>query len=187
MNKKGSSDKLETLRVKAAMLAYFHFRKRFDLVCCEFDYGSADILAVSGYGIFEVEVKVSIADMRREIKKFKHNLYSHHPAIEKPSKDHPCRYFSFAVPEVMKDEAFVFCKSHFPLAGLYVLKTDGFSKFVPGIDSKIKAQPLKPYFYGNRDLEELKLSMVHGMGNNLVNAYYGLFDSKKALLPLKLI
>ena len=186
MNSKGKSDKLETLRVKAAILNYLHFKKKFDLVCCEFNYGAADVLAVSGYGIFEVEVKVSIADMQRENKKYKHKLLVQHPAIEKPSTEHPCRYFSFAVPEAIESEATVFCKTFFPFAGLYVLG-DTFAKFTPAIKTKIKAQPLKPHFYGHRDLEQLKLWIGHGMANNLVNNYYELFDAKKALLPLRLI
>jgi len=186
MNRKGKSDKLETLRVKAAILNYLHFKKKIDLICCEFNYGAADVLAVSGYGIFEVEVKVSIADMQRENKKYKHKLLVQHPAIEKPSTEHPCRYFSFAVPEAIEDPATIFCKTHFPFAGLYVLG-DQFAKFTPCIKTKLKAQPLKPYFYGHRDMDQLKLWIRHGMSNNLVNAYYELFDAKKALLPLRLI
>jgi hypothetical protein len=186
MNSKGKSDRLETLRVKAAVLGYFHFKKKFDYVCCEFNYGAADVLAVSGYGIFEVEVKVSVADLKRENKKYKHKCHEVHPAAEKPSIEHPCRYFSFAVPKAIEGEAFSFCKTYFPSAGLLILGDD-FSKFAPNISTKIKAHPLKPYFYGHRDLEQLKLWIGHGMGNNLVNAYYELFDAKKALLPLRLI
>jgi len=186
MNKNGKSDKLETIRVKAAILNFLHFKKKFDYICCEFNYGAADILAVSGYGIFEVEVKVSVADLKRENKKYKHKLYTHCAAIEKPSTGHPCRYFSFAVPEFIKDEAITFCKIYFPFAGLYVLG-DNFSKFQPNIKTMIKSKPLKPYFYGQQNLEQLKLRIGHGMGNNLANTYYELFESKKELLPLRLI
>jgi hypothetical protein len=186
MNKNGKSDRLETIRVKAAILNYFHFTKKIDYICCEFNYGAADILAVSGYGIFEVEVKVSVADLKRENKKYKHKLYTHCAAIEKPSTGHPCRYFSFAVPEFIKDEAITFCKIYFPFAGLYVLG-DNFSKFQPNIKTMIKSKPLKPYFYGQQNLEQLKLRIGHGMGNNLANTYYELFESKKELLPLRLI
>lgn len=185
MNSKGKSDKLETLRVKAALFSYFHFYKGFDIVCNEFCYGSSDVLAIQANAIFEVEVKVSVGDLRREKDKYKHK-YCEQKLLEEGRT--PWRFFYFAVPYGIKNEAYAFVKEQFPLSGLLVLNDGDFSSYgATGIDTKIKAQKLTPYYFGCKNYEHLKTKALHGMATSLSKTYYDLYFAKKALLPLRLI
>lgn len=176
-------DKLETIRLKAALVSYFRFQKKHDIVCTEFSYGKADVLSIcnNGKAIFEVEVKVSFSDLKRESKKYKHRRDSLSFTDSKP-----CRYFYLAVPEFLKEQAKEICKQNFPNAGLYILRDgDFFSYGASGISTVIKAKPtFLPYTYRYKNLKE---EAIRGMANNLAKIYSDLVEAKKRLIPLKLI
>jgi hypothetical protein len=69
-----------------------------------------------------------------------------------------------------------------------VLNDGDFSSYgATGIDTKIKAQKLTPYYFGCKNYEHLKTKALHGMATSLSKTYYDLYFAKKALLPLRLI
>jgi hypothetical protein len=179
---RNSSDRLETLKVKAALISYFRFYKNHDIICTEFSYGKADVLSISnnGKGIYEVEVKVSLSDLKREPKKYKHKRDSLEVTNSKP-----CRYFYLAIPKFLEEQAKEILKQNFPNAGLYVLRDGDFSSYgASGISTVIKAQPTflpHNYRYGNLEKEAIR-----GMANNLAKVYSDLVEAKRKLIPLRL-
>jgi hypothetical protein len=64
----------EAARLKAAALCYWRYDRQFPLVALEASYcGTADVLAVSrARRLVETEVKISLRDLRADIKKEKH-------------------------------------------------------------------------------------------------------------------
>lgn len=170
------SDKLETLKIKAALVSYFRFKKGHSIVCTEFNYGSADVLSISDneQEIYEVEVKVSLSDLKREPSKGKHKRHPQHLAYSKP-----CMFFSLAVPEALEAQAKEICKQYFPYAGLFVVRDGNYSSYgTPGVITIIKAQPLIPHL--SKDLRE---KIIRGMANNLAKLYYDLIEAKKKPIP----
>ena len=178
---RSSSDRIETLKVKAALVAYFRFKKLHNIVCCEFSYGSSDVMSISRNGkyIYECEVKVSNSDMHREIKKYKH-IFKLQPATS-----WPWRYFYFAVPEYLATKADTFVRENFPLAGLYMINEGNFSAYDPiGVKTVIKAKPVN---IGNLvHHKDLKEDAIKGMANNIVSVYGKLVDAERKLLPIKM-
>jgi len=112
--------------IKAAVASYWRYTKQCHLVALEasswlkpFNYGGqADILAVTKRRhLVETEVKVSLADMRRDKSKRKHTYY------KQGSSYYPTQRFFFAVPKEIANAACLLCGQLFPYAG--VLGSDG--------------------------------------------------------------
>jgi len=87
---------IDSYEIKTALMRYFRWQRQF--ICAEevgLGGGWADILADTGEQIYEVEVKVSKADLKNESKKRKHN------------KDwgHKANKFYICVPEYLIKDA----------------------------------------------------------------------------------
>ena len=96
------------------------------------DGGSADLLAVNKRGyLIEVEVKISLADLRADRKKSKHEYFR--KLIGLPYKNtqmrfgqevarepsiYPTHFFYFAVPFEISNESKLICDELYPYAGL---------------------------------------------------------------------
>ena len=110
--------------VKLAVLMYLRYEKQYPLVALESDcnlntYGPlADVMAVDKERrLVEVEVKVTLADFRRDKKKRKHIWLS------KDNGHLPTSYFYFAVPTEIANKVAFECAQLYPYAG--VLGTGG--------------------------------------------------------------
>ena len=111
--------------VKVAVLEYFRYRKQYPLVALEsvntldvYGVGLADVMAVTkDRRLIEVEVKVTVADFRRDKKKRKHSLLSDDNGFL------PTSYFYFAVPTEIANKVAFECAQLYPYAG--VLGTGG--------------------------------------------------------------
>jgi len=111
--------------VKLAVLMYLRYEKQYPLVALESDcnlntYGPlADVMAVDKERrLVEVEVKVTLADFRRDKKKRKHSLLS-----REDNGYLPTSYFYFAVPTEIANKVAFECAQLYPYAG--VLGTGG--------------------------------------------------------------
>lgn len=62
-------------KVKAALLAYFRYKKQVHYMATECGFFSSDLLMESKGLLTEIEVKVSLADFRADFKKPKHEFY----------------------------------------------------------------------------------------------------------------
>ena len=101
--------------VKAFVLCYLRFKRGFSVVATEYNYGASDIIGIDKARcyIWDIEVKVSLADMKRERTKHKHSLFRHNDAR--------VNFFSFAVPFTIEEKALDLCRESFPYAGLIVV------------------------------------------------------------------
>lgn len=133
-----ASTELDSDTVKALTLQYWRYDRQHSLVILEYD--GADVLTVSkDRFLYEVEVKVSIADLRRDIAKAKHFILrerlgldtdgvkawqwqrllrsrSLYPGLRRP-KPH-LQQFYFAVPLQLEDKARAVIDELYPYAGL---------------------------------------------------------------------
>ena len=120
--KKGQSS-LTALEIKAMVAGYFRYKKQCPVVAFEAsnklkwaDGELADILVVSeSRMLYEIEVKVSLSDLRGDRKKRKHNSF-----LEGPSYLPTYKYY-FAVSKELADKALDICNELYPYAGLLVV------------------------------------------------------------------
>jgi hypothetical protein len=73
---KGASLRLNSALIKTAVLGHFRFNERYIYICTEASPWNADILMIDPKDyLVEIEVKVSIADLKADLKKPKHRAY----------------------------------------------------------------------------------------------------------------
>jgi len=115
--------------IKLATLAYWRFDRQHIMGAIE--CSGADVKTVSrNLMIAETEVKVTIADMRREVKtkRYKHRRMNGEFAtalMTYPTSTHyqpEVNYFYFIVPERLKDKALKAVAELYPYAGLLVCR-----------------------------------------------------------------
>lgn len=108
------------------------------------DGGSADVLAVNKKRyLIEVEVKTSLADMKADRRKLKHEYYRKcigmpykNTAMRfgkgepKEPKAYPTHLFYFAVPYELANEAVTLCENLYPYAGLLTNKQHFYGNIV---------------------------------------------------------
>jgi len=109
--------------IKSTVAGFFRYKKQCPIVAFEasnrleaFQGVPADILVVTkARMLYEIEVKISCADMRQDIKKRKHWFFSNRP------NELPVNKFYFAVPVEIEEKAISICESLYPYAGLLVV------------------------------------------------------------------
>lgn len=132
---------MDALELKAMMARYLRFERACPLLALECPSmlenswttgGAADLLAVDKAGfLIEIEVKVSISDLKADRNKPKHNYYRKvmgypynnkvrkfgHVFTEEPNF-YPTHLFYFAVTPEIANEAKLVCENLYPYAGL---------------------------------------------------------------------
>lgn len=106
--------------IKACVAAYWRYKRQCPLVAFEtgsrLDWGygeQADILAVNKERcLIETEVKVSIADLKKDKNKPRHCFF------RDGGGHYPTAYFYFAVPKDIANQVTLLCDSLFPYAGV---------------------------------------------------------------------
>ena len=117
-----------TEQIKIATLAYWRYTKHHLVGAIECK--DADVLTVNrSYMLTESEVKVSIADMQREVvtKRYKHLRMN--GGI--PSLYPEAHYFYFVVPEELQDKALKICEERYPYAGLLIFGDEKLDIYKP--------------------------------------------------------
>jgi hypothetical protein len=118
------------------------------------DGGAADVLAVNkNRYIIEVEVKISLADMRADRKKAKHEYYrklcgmtynTKHKRfgqiVEIEPEEYPTHWFYFAVPHELFNDAKILCENIYPYAGLLTDVTTSWSDGTKTTDAKVRRE-----------------------------------------------
>jgi hypothetical protein len=113
-------------KIKAIVAGYWRYHMQCPFVALEADcnlgpwkdYGAADVLVINKKRqVIETEVKVTIADLKQDVKKAKHVSFSC------GKRDRVTSYFYFAVPKELANKACLVCNEMYPYAG--VLGTDG--------------------------------------------------------------
>lgn len=113
--------KVSAEKIKAAVAAYWRYTRQCPLVALEAncrlqsfsDGGQADVLVVTKERyLMEVEVKISMEDLRRDHEKRKHLSFRY--GLPK----YPTRHFYFAVPKELANRVILVCDQLYPYAGV---------------------------------------------------------------------
>ena len=113
--------KVTAAEIKASVAAYWRYIRQYPFVALEAscrleafaDGGQADVLVISkSRYLIEVEVKLSIADLRRDREKLKHRNF------RDGLVQYPTRLFYFAVPKEIANKVAVLCANLYPYAGV---------------------------------------------------------------------
>ncbi len=114
-----------------------HFRYKYQNYIIAFEADNADVLLVDKDNFLtEIEVKVTMGDLRRDKAKRKHFWYNN----GEPIFHLPRLRFYFAVPKDMANKAVLLCEQHYPYAG--VIGSDG--KGGDDVELYRKAKHLNP-------------------------------------------
>ncbi len=111
---------LSTTEIKTMVAAFYRYKKQCPVVAFEawdrLRWGNgqpADVLIITeSRMLYEVEVKVTISDLRSDINKSKHAWFTRYPT------EQPVYNFYFAVPEEIGEKAREICEERYPYAGL---------------------------------------------------------------------
>jgi len=116
--------------IKAVIASYWRYIRQCPVIALEVssnlssyaDEERADVLAVDkNRFLIETEVKVTLADLKRDVKKTKHR------GFREGLSRCVARHFYFAVPEDIANEACRICTDLYPYAG--VLGTNGLDEY----------------------------------------------------------
>jgi hypothetical protein len=119
--------------IKAEVASYFRYKRQCSIVAFEtpnnckwYDGEPADVLAVDDRRmLYEIEVKISMADFRHDATKTKHRLFTNDPTFR------PVNYFYFAVPTEIANQVEEECRILYPYAG--VIRVHKISESTAGI------------------------------------------------------
>ena len=138
--------KVTSFDLKLALMQYFRYGKQ--CVVTE-ECNDNDIMVDTGNEIVEIEVKMSVSDMRADLKKRlggrgKHDFYSNPRGRSWmiPNK------FYFCVPSYMKDDALAFAKMINPKYGVFVFDEKKF----------LDKHPMKGYIKKGSHAQFLKVA-----------------------------
>lgn len=98
---------LSSKEIKTKLLHFYRFKKRYKFIATEAGKWSADVLVSNEQEILEIEVKISLVDLKNDFKKRKHKIYKEPSAYFKtflPNK------FYFCVPQELVEEALLLIK-----------------------------------------------------------------------------
>ena len=136
-------------QLKAIIASYWRYVRQCPVIALEVnanlssysDGERADVLAVDkNRFLIETELKVTLADLRRDAKKSKHRAFR-----EKSPTSCVARYFYFAVPKDIANKACPICNDLYPYAG--VLGTNGLDEYGVVIYRQAKFLPGKRLRY----------------------------------------
>jgi hypothetical protein len=158
---------MESAILKTEALCWLRFGKKMPYICTEGGYWNSDVLGVCDKFSVEIEVKVSIADLKREFvtKTAKHYLFANASDAVGPSKGTP-NYFYFYVPPEIKDAALEIVKEKAPKAGLAVYG-DGWGR--PGDKTTVAHRPTK--LHEAAPSAQFIKTVLNRMGSELCGRY----------------
>ena len=127
-------------QIKAVIVSYWRYVRQCPVIALEVNsnlssYSGeeiADVLAVDkNRFLIETEVKVTLADLKRDVKKSKHRDFQ-------DNRRCIARYFYFAVPRDIANQVKLICDDRYPYAG--VLASNGLDEY--GVEVYRNAKPL---------------------------------------------
>lgn len=165
-------DKAE--EIKFLVMCYWRFARQHYLVATEYSgYCIADVISVSASGreVCETEVKISVADLKKEKQKPKHIKDAFGNKLFRGQFIHK---FYFAMPSSMAelDQVRLICDGRFPYAG--ILSIEPYEDFLkdsrgiygpPPVKCVKHAQPLQPEELTKEEL----MRISRGMSNSFCN------------------
>lgn len=162
---------MKSADLKTEALCWLRFGKKLDYICTEGGYWSADVLGVSEEFAIEVEVKVSIADLRAEFrnKKTKHYYYANTKGGWVPN------FFYFAVPLELAEKTVEIVKELAPKAGVLAYQ---YPHERPGMRMRVVKRPTS--LHDKKPDKRLVRAAMLRMGSELCNLHIALDKLKNA-------
>lgn len=167
--------------IRVLVMCYWRFQRGQYFVASEFNYGDADVISVSKKGrmVYETEVKISIADMKREKYKSKH--FGMAQWWGSGTSHFWADFFYFAVPSAIQDKAVEVCRDLFPYAGLLVV--DDYEQYLEHNERPYTNPPIReikePKKLPAKPLDEEGIFRIaKGMSNSFCGRAYELMRLK---------
>ncbi len=134
---------LTALEIKAMVAGYFRYKCPCPIIALEAsnklkwaEGEPADILVVTkSRMLYEIEVKISISDLRGDIKKNKHYSFLNRPSWL------PIYKYYFAVSKELADKALAICNELYPYAGLLVVSKFPFNSAALDFGVRVDKSP----------------------------------------------
>ena len=158
--------------IVAALVCWLRFSKQMPYTATEMELGRfrADVFGAHKSECIEVEVKVSMRDLKREFetKKGKHRLYSEDNSGWKTP---PNRVY-FAVPHVLKDHALELLETKAPQYGLLFMQEDNFyHESVPW--KLLRVAKSAKWLHRERPKDSLLSAVLDRMGSEIAHFHLG--------------
>lgn len=175
--------------IKYLVAIYWRFQRQHYLVSTEYD--GADVISVSEHGtlVCETEVKISIADLKKERQKPKHTKDAFGTKLYRPGYGYVHEYY-FAMPERMAelDQVKLICDGRFPYAGIlavgdyedYLKREDG-CYLPPPVSCVKKSQRLVPANLDNNKI----MDIARRMSNSYCNLAFKLMRLERGYITQK--
>lgn len=180
-------DKAE--EIKILVMCYWRFARGHYLVATEFDYGNSDVISISSKGkvVCETEVKISLADLKKESQKSKHFKDAFGA---RRFNGRYVDYFYFAMPAKLAEleRVRIICDGRYPYAG--ILAVDPYEDYLSDPRNiytnppvRIIKEPTRVKQYEMND--EKLMQIAKGMSNSFCNLAFRfmLLDRKLQEMP----
>lgn len=105
-------EKTAAFKIKGHCLSYLRLQHRCAFIGTEVGAFSADVLGISETKLIEIEVKISMSDLRADFNKYKHNLYNGEQYGSSWDLKWQPTHFYYCVPQEMLDQAKEFVSKH---------------------------------------------------------------------------
>ena len=148
--------------IKIACVGWLRFRKRLQLIATECGRWSSDVLACDDKDSVEIEVKVDKYDLRRDFDKRKHKAYE-----DGTARGWTPKYFYFAVPYDLMDEALLIIKNKGPKYGLMVFEPREVYQIFECL--RVVKRPTK--LHDGAIAKRMQRDVAYRMGSELFNLY----------------
>lgn len=168
---------IDSYFIKAYLFRHWRLLHQYTYMATEVGQFSADfvLLEPNNKHLKEFEIKTSVADLKNDIKKDKHKVYSG----ETPTGSY-CQYknplwkpnfFTFVVPNFIAEKAEEVIKKEFPFYGLMVLEDKDTFFLDLSCRTPIKAKLLPNSDKTDKDIEDLKIAITRRLCNDVYSHY----------------
>lgn len=156
----GSYQRKLSRQLKYSTLLWVRYHMKSYLFATEVGRFHSDVAFIKDEMLYEIEIKVSIQDFKKDFLKEKHEKYSLNDSWTP-------NYFYFLVPEFLRDKAFeILRNSNY---GLLVYKDANVEPNLRIIHAKKSVQLAKAKVDGN-----IKMEIIRRMGMELISRHSGL-------------
>ena len=166
---------VNSMHVMTALMCYFRY-KRNALVASEVDlysYGKSDIVADTGKVTYDVEIKTTINDLKRDFKKYKHSMLDY--AAGKSSYWVP-NYFYFCLPVLLIDKAKVIINEQGNKFGILSYDYENSRFYIP--EKFIKSVQIGKKIHNRYDTG-IRKKIVKRLSSELCIIYQDKYDIRK--------
>lgn len=143
--------------IKACL--YYRYRYKLNYAYCADEVNYSDFLFITNLNyVGEIEIKISISDLKADFKKQIHKSIKQKYKIDR-------NYFYFAIPDYLYDKAKPIIEEQGNYYGIITIN----SKFLWEVTTKKYAKLLTPCFDNEYIFEDIKKSIVKRLSSKITN------------------